>query len=408
MNRRTLLVILLAVASGCLAVEPDPINEYPYPSLQRPPGKSASGSMSKRSLWSDADGNPLPLAYSDGVVRPYGSTANATKAWSNQPQSKTAAAKSNNSSGSTSTATAAKSSAPRPTAKTDKNDDVIVKASYTESKAAKEKTTSVATAAKPLATKTPAAPAEAESPPVNLGLLRLINGKRISIRYAVKDPASVGVADLEIWGTTDLRTWKKYNVASRSSSSLMVDVKGEGLYGFTVLARAKGDQTRNQPPVGEPPQMWVAVDFTKPVVQLLSTESNNLAQAPALTLRWKATDRNLGPRPITLLYAERPEGPWVPLAANLENSGHYQWVPPAHVPAEVCVRVQATDLMGNIGLAQSAPLRIPGRFASSTPRTGPTLDKPIGLAGGSSLTNPRPLAAQKIRPTVSILSVEGQ
>jgi hypothetical protein len=289
----------------------------------------------------------------------------------------------------------------------------LVKASYTETRPASDKTTSMSAtaksaAAKPAAEKT-TAKAEAESPPVNLGLLRLINSKRITVRYEVKDPASVGVGELEVWGTTDLRTWRKYDLTTRSPSSLAVEVPGEGLYAFTVVARAKGDAARSQPPSGEPPQMWVAVDLTKPVVQLLNTETNVRERAPALVVRWNAKDRNLGPRPITLLYAERPEGPWLPIAANLENTGRYEWTMPASVPAQVCVRVQAADLMGNVGLAQSAMLRTPQRPPVSTESTSakPNTSTAVNMKPPSQ-ANAYPIPARPRNPSVSILAVEGQ
>lgn len=398
MNRLSMTFIMLAVSGGCMAVDPDPINDSPYGYSQRSSAQSQAWPASTQGGWGSSNGKAVQTASSDWGTRPYTPSTNAPKSWANPPQSTTVS--SNNSSSSTSTATAAKSTSSRPVAaKTDKSDDTLVKTSYTETKPVTAKSSA----------KTP--PAEAESPPVNLGMLRLINSKRIIIRYEVKDPASTGVADVEVWGTTDLRSWKKYDMTTRSPSSLVMNVKGEGLYGFTVMARAKGDLTKNQPPQSEPPQMWVAVDLTKPVVQLLGAEMNVMEHTPALVIRWNATDRNLGPRPITLLYAERPEGPWSPIAANLENGGHYEWIMPPCVPGNVCVRVQAADLMGNVGLAQSATLRIPGRSTISTHQTKPALAEPPCLSNALppiSQANIRPIAAREPKPTASILSVDGE
>jgi hypothetical protein len=239
----------------------------------------------------------------------------------------------------------------------------------------------------------------------------LLNSKHITFHYEVKDPASSGVSGLELWGTTDMRSWKKFDIVTRTPSSLVVDVKDEGLYGFTMIARGKGELTKNQPPqAGEPPQVWVAVDLTKPVVQLLGAELNIMAQTPALVIRWSAKDQHFGPRPITLLYAERLEGPWSPVAANVENSGRYDWIMPSCVPANVFVRVQATDMMGNASMAQSTTLHIPGRSVSGAVRGEPKLAEPPHL--GSVLpaapyeTNLRPVAAVVPNPAVSIVSVD--
>lgn len=313
MTRVPMPFLVLVVMGGCMAVEPDPIYDAPYGPAPR--------SLAQAQTWSY--GTPQRMA-----AQP--------QAWSYLPQS---------------TKTVAKKT-------TDKSQNKVVKASYTETK-----------------------PPEEESPPVSLGMLRLTNSKRITFHYKINDVASTGSADLEIWGTTDMQSWKKYEAAARLPSSLAVEVKDEGLYGFTMIARSKDESANTQPPAGMPPQVWVAVDLTNPVVQLFDAEVNVQAQTPSLVVRWNAKDRNFGPRPITLMYAEHPEGPWRPIAANLENSGRYEGCLPPHLADIVYVRVQAVDLMGNIGTSQTT-LRIPSKSASS--------------------------AAPVSHPTVSILSVDGE
>ncbi len=242
---------------------------------------------------------------------------------------------------------------------TNKAESTVVKAAYTETK--------------------PAKPAQEELPPTSLGMLRLTNKKRIVFHYDPSDEASTGAASLEIWGTTDMRNWRKFEVA-RSPSSLAVEVKDEGLYGFTMLARGK-DEPKGEPPPGEPPQVWVAVDLTKPDVQLLDAEVNAQAQVPALIVRWTAKDRNFGPQPITVLYADRPEGPWRPLAANLENNGRCEGPLPPNLADNVYLRVQAADLVGNLGLSQITVLRSPGRPESSAARVSHPAASALSMNG---------------------------
>jgi hypothetical protein len=250
---------------------------------------------------------------------PYASPRRLTvqpQSWSHQPQSSKAAGQKTNA----------------------KAESTLVQAAYTETK-----------------------PAQDESPPVTLGMLRLTNNKQLTFHCDSNDTASSGAANLEIWGTTDMRTWKKYETTSQSPSSLAVEVKDEGLYGFTIIARGKGEPATDQPPAGEPPQVWVAVDLTKPVVQLLDAEMKDQTQTSGLIVRWNAKDRNLGPQPITVLYAEHPDGPWRPLAANLENSGRYEGILPPRLADNVYLRVQAADLMGNAGMSNTTELHLPSR-----------------------------------------------
>lgn len=414
MNRLTMTLMVLTVTGGCMAVDRDPVDDYPYGPPRRSSAQSTAWPPPSSGSWRGADGRPVQTASSDWGSRSNGSRSK-TSSWSDPPQRATVAKKDKDDSNSTTKVTAAK---PRSaTSKTDKVEDTLVKATHTEIKGSHDSDTILPASAKSDSAKTASKKttqvAEAKSPPVNLGVLRLLNSKRITFHYEVKDPASSGVSGLEMWGTTDMRSWKKYDIVKRSGSSLVVDVKEEGLYGFSMIARGKEELTKNQPPQpGEPPQVWVAVDLTKPVVQLLGAELNIMAKAPALVIRWNAKDRNFGPRPITLLYAERLEGPWTPVAANVENSGRYEWSMPACVPSSVFVRIQAVDLMGNTGMAQTTTLHIPGRPSTSTVLNEPKLADPPKL--GNVLppppceTNLRPVAATVPNPAVSILAVDAE
>ena len=75
-------------------------------------------------------------------------------------------------------------------------------------------------------------------------------------------------------------------------------------------------------------------------------------------ISWSAADKNLGPKPITLSYSDTGKGMWTPIAANLTNSGRYMWQMPSSVSGRFLVRVEATDLAGNTGSAQSEPVLI--------------------------------------------------
>jgi hypothetical protein len=398
MKRLCVSLIVLTAMGGCLGLDRnDTVEDNPYGSPRRSSAQAQFSSPPNQGGWSPSgsNGQPVQAAYNTWDRPSYGPSGSAKAPANPPPNMATAAKKTASSSGATATA---KAPAKKP-ADSAKTEGEIVRVGHTETKGSEAGAKTAKTV-------------PAKSPPVNLGVLRLLNSKRVHFEYQVKDPSAVGVAGLELWGTTDTRTWKKYDIVTRTSNSVSVEVKEEGLYGFTLIARGKSELAKNQPPLpGEPPQLWVAVDTTKPIVNLLGAELNVLSQTPALVIRWNAKDRNLGPRPVTLLYAERPEGPWNPIAANVENSGRYEWVMPACVPNSVYVRVQAADVMGNLGMAQTTTLHIPGRAALSALRGEPALADPAHpgkmLPPAPYDTNLRPIAATVTNPTVSIVSVEG-
>ena len=117
-----------------------------------------------------------------------------------------------------------------------------------------------------------------------------------------------------------------------------------------MIARSGVGLSERIPQVGDQPQVWVEVDVTKPEVKVLSAEVNRASDQHTLTVRWTASDKNLARQPITLSYAEQPDGPWT-VIAKVENDGRYVWQIPSGVPYRFLLRVEATDLAGNVGSA---------------------------------------------------------
>ena len=184
--------------------------------------------------------------------------------------------------------------------------------------------------------------------------VRMVNSKRVSLNYEIKDVGPSGVSVVELWYTQDGKKWDKYDTTSQPRPPFVVELKDEGLYGFTLLARNGVGLGKRPPRGGDQPQVWVEVDTTKPVVKLLDTQVGVSGDGQHLSIHWRATDNNLGQRPITLSYAEQPTGPWTLIAANVENTGSYVWPLPSSVPSRFVLRVEAADLVGNVGMAQMA------------------------------------------------------
>jgi hypothetical protein len=178
--------------------------------------------------------------------------------------------------------------------------------------------------------------------------LRIVNSTRFTLGYELRDLGTNGLGNLELWSTTDTRTWSRLSAARFEAQSCTVTVPGEGTYGFTVVSR-EGQRPR----IGESPQVWVTVDVTKPVVQVQGIDLSLTSKPAALVIRWAARDRNFGPRPVTISYAEKVEGPWLTLVANVANTGRCECQIPANLPQNVYIRVEAIDVAGNVGMAQT-------------------------------------------------------
>ena len=183
---------------------------------------------------------------------------------------------------------------------------------------------------------------------------KLVNSKRITLNFEVKEVGPSGVSAVELWYTTNGRSWNKYphRFEDPKQTSISFDVEGEGLYGITLCAKSGVGLGERPPQIGDRPQLWIEVDLTKPAVQLQNVLVGNGPDKGKLSINWSARDKNLGREPITLSYAEQPTGPWRTIADKLPNTaGRYVWTMPDAIPYQFYVKVEAIDLAGNIGEA---------------------------------------------------------
>jgi hypothetical protein len=183
-------------------------------------------------------------------------------------------------------------------------------------------------------------------------MMRVVNNRHITLNFKVEDVGPSGVSNIEVWSTQDCKAWKKHEVAP-NATSFAFDAEDEGIFGFTILAKSGIGLGKEPPQAGDLPQVWVLVDTTRPVVQVLDCTATLTDKVHTINIQWRATDKNLGSTPITISYAEKEDGPWAPIASRIENTGSYIWKSTEKVPAKLLIRVEATDLAGNIGVAQT-------------------------------------------------------
>jgi hypothetical protein len=182
---------------------------------------------------------------------------------------------------------------------------------------------------------------------------RLVNSKKISLQYQVRNAGPSGIALVEVWRTSDGHKWEKYAEQTNAKPPLVVEVEKEGLYGFTIIPRSGVGLARKAPTAGESPQLWVEVDLTAPQVKLNEPIVGTGQDSGKLIITWNAKDKNLGPEPITISYAEESNGEWKPIVSHVRNTGRYVWRMPTETPYRFLVRVHAVDSAGNVGSDQT-------------------------------------------------------
>jgi hypothetical protein len=170
--------------------------------------------------------------------------------------------------------------------------------------------------------------------------------RSIRLNCKLRDVGPSGLSAVEVWYTQDGKRWLKAEHSCPPQPPYVMDVKDDGRYGITLIARNGLGVAKAAPVLGEAPQVWVEVDTTKPTVQFGKAAFVGNESARELAVSWTASDKNLGPKPIKLSYAEKAQGPWTTIA-DVENTGSHRCQLPPKAPASFFVRVQATDSAGN-------------------------------------------------------------
>jgi hypothetical protein len=192
-------------------------------------------------------------------------------------------------------------------------------------------------------------------------LVQLVNTREVTLEYQLSKLGPSGVSSVILYVTADGgKTWAAFKdekppdktqpvVGNKYQRTLTLPA-GEGVYGLILGIRNGGDLGRPKPQPGETPEMVIEVDLTAPYAEL-SRPERDPERPDAVLLRWWSRDKNLAEHPVTLEWAEQPQGQWQPIAKDLAGTGSYSWKVPAGSPVQVYLRLRVLDRAGNEGMA---------------------------------------------------------
>jgi len=197
--------------------------------------------------------------------------------------------------------------------------------------------------------------------------LQLTKSRRFAWDYDIPATRPVtGQLRAELWTTQDGGvTWQRSAVDNDGRSPIDVTLPASGLYGVRLEMVSDAADAAGGPRSGAAPDAWVGVDEEQPQVELVAISRDESTPAGALVIRYVVRDPLIAPRAARLLYSPNADGPWATIADGLDNQGEHRWAPDKAVPAKVHVRVEATDLAGNVGAAVS-----PDEISIAAPRFG--------------------------------------
>lgn len=207
-----------------------------------------------------------------------------------------------------------------------------------------------------------------------------VQSRHIEIDYTLNRDA-FPIQAVEMWVTGDRgSSWQLVGQDQDLVSPAVFEAPSEGLFGlFLIIKNATGPSSL-PPSASTPPQRWVFVDETPPVVQLHPLQQTVASGDRVVQIRWTAIDSFLADRPIELQYQTSAGADWYPVVPSpLPNTGQFDWHTPPDLTS-VAIRVVVQDRGGH--RVASGP-----GYITITP---PTLPSASLAAGSPSTTYLRP------------------
>jgi hypothetical protein len=184
---------------------------------------------------------------------------------------------------------------------------------------------------------------------------RMVNSTAFELDYDVQSLGSSTATKVELWWSGDGgRNWRRFGVDDDNLSPMLVHVDRDGLFGFWMVIETDAGLRGAAPQPGDLPQIWVGVDTIKPTARLLTAEISGTDEGNEITIRWNAADALLAACPISVFYSATPEGPWAPLANEIENRGTYTCRLTEGIPRQLYLRLEVRDEARNVQQVQPA------------------------------------------------------
>lgn len=147
--------------------------------------------------------------------------------------------------------------------------------------------------------------------PLSPSPLKYINSQRLRLNYKVQNLQTTGSEEVQVWYTRNGSDWALSAQRQKTGSPVVLELAGEGRYGFTLVVRDKDGNGKPPPRKGDQPQVQVEVDVTPPELALSKPIVDRVKKT--VTLDWKVTDRNPGAPAVQIWtqWGDRSEAAWV-------------------------------------------------------------------------------------------------
>ena len=197
---------------------------------------------------------------------------------------------------------------------------------------------------------------------------QLVGGKNISIttrqELTFKARADADVKTRELWyrrlSNNNWANWEKHPNDFGPKTDITW-APPEGHWQIYIRIIEISGNALAQPSANTKADVEFIVDRTAPSVAVVTPKNGEILRTEQpYTITWEASDPNLHSAGIDLYWSQTGSSEEILIAANLPNTGSYDWITPNKLANEARVIVKATDKVLNSAAAQSANIIIDG------------------------------------------------
>ncbi|MFW5857370.1 MAG: hypothetical protein ACOCX4_05780 [Planctomycetota bacterium] len=212
----------------------------------------------------------------------------------------------------------------------------------------------------------------------------VVKHTRFSIEYTVRDEGAGGamLQKVELFVTTDLgRTWTNYGSDPDRQSPFVIEVPGDGVYGFALVSTDRAGNRERPPADGVYPEQVVIVDSSPPEGQFLSPVRREPMSEEGIEIAWTTRDAHSAEDGVDIHVSGDGGERWYLLKEDLSPEGRILWKPPRQRAPVYTFRLKVTDRAGNTAYIKAPGVALadtePPQVAITGPRTAAGRDVEI-------------------------------
>jgi hypothetical protein len=159
----------------------------------------------------------------------------------------------------------------------------------------------------------------------------------------------------ELWYSAfdgkDWGPWQKHGITFARQTPIVWE-PGEGHWRIYIRTILLSGLSNPEPSSSTKPSSEFIIDRTPPTAAIVFPPSRSkLRGGSVVTIKWEASDEHLKDAPVTLRWSLDGKGTWDVIAANIGNTGSYDWTVPKDMTDAGQLQILVADKAANVGVA---------------------------------------------------------